>query len=51
MKTNLWSANSETDVYVISINYIIPIYNCIYNRLILKPTYSSLKYFMKKGEK
>lgn len=44
MVANLWSANSDADIYIVSIYDIIPINDRIDNRLILEATYSSLKF-------
>ena len=40
---DLWCANSNTDINIISINDVIPVNNSIDNWLILEPTYSSLE--------
>lgn len=45
--TYLWGTNSNTDIYIVSIDNIIPINDRINNRLILEPTDSSLEYSYK----
>jgi len=42
-ETNLRGTNSDTDIHVVSVNDIISIDNCIYYRLVLEGTNSSLK--------
>lgn len=40
---NLWSANSNADIDIVAVNDVIPIYNSIDHRLVLKSSNSPLK--------